>query len=290
MILVSEVLAAIVTFHPGEEAKALCAALRAQGCAVLVIDNASSDSDAILADLAQAGAEVMRNPENQGVAGALAQALDVAAGRGYSWLLTFDQDSSIDDGFLAAMLASSATTKAEVAIIAPTIHDRASGVEIQGVRDAVGWSAVDRVLTSGSLCRVGALHAVGGFRRELFIDFVDWDLCARLRTGTWQIALLAEVEIEHSVGTPQEHHVLGLHVTSTNHSPTRLYYRYRNFVLLAREGRFGVESAWLRRTALSLLATPAKILLLEDAKLHKLQAVAKGILHGWRQHVHSTRR
>ena len=141
---------------------------------------------------------------------------------------------------------------------------------------------VDRVITSGALCRVHALSSVGGVRRGLFIDFVDWDLCFRLRAQGWEIAVAPEAVLNHAIGQGVSHRLLGLRVVTTNHSPDRLYYRYRNFVLLAREGRFRTRSSWFLRTTLSLFATPAKILLYEDRRRAKLGAIVRGVRDGWR--------
>jgi len=283
MISVSEVLATIVTFHPGDEAEALCAALRAQGCAVLVVDNASADSEAILAGLGRAGAEVMRSPQNRGVAGALAQALDVAADRGYGWLLTFDQDSVIEAGFLDALLGCPATEQARTAIVAPRIHDRGTGTWIQGTADAATVLPVERVITSGALGRVDALRAVGGFRRDLFIDFVDWDVSARLRAEGWTISIAPGAVLSHAVGQATTHRFLGLSVVTTDHSPQRLYYRYRNFVLLARQRRFRGQRSWFWQTTFALVVAPAKIVLFEDRRWQKLRAIARGAVAGFRR-------
>jgi GT2 family glycosyltransferase len=122
---------------------------------------------------------------------------------------------------------------------------------------------------------------VGGFRTDLVIDFVDWDLCVRLRGAGWQIAIEPAAVLEHTIGRATTHHVplLG-EVTTSNHNADRQYYKYRNYLLLARSGELAHDPGWSARTALGLGLGVAKVLAFESDKKSKLTAIAAGVRDG----------
>jgi GT2 family glycosyltransferase len=131
------------------------------------------------------------------------------------------------------------------------------------------------------LCRVSALRHVGGFRSDLVIDFVEWDLCVRLREAGWQIAIEPTAVLEHSIGRDTSHRLplLG-EVTTSNHSADRQYYKYRNYLLLARSGTLAHDPRWSARTALGLGLGVAKVVAFESDKKAKLAAIAAGVRDG----------
>ncbi len=270
--------AAIVTYEPTEALTDLVGKLLSAQIAVHIVDNASTTGVDHVAAAESAGATVTRLPTNTGVAGALHVALEAAT---EPWLLTLDQDSHLPAGMLSMVRRSTALLEPRVSIVAPVIRDEETGAVLQGDPGHGGWYEVDRVLTSGALCRVAALREVGGFRADLVIDFVDWDLCLRLRAAGWRIAVDPSVLLLHSIGASTQHRVPVVgEVTTTNHSPDRQYYKYRNFLLLARDGSLGSAPGWAARTALGLVFGVGKILTFESDKARKVAAVAAGVRDG----------
>ena len=273
-----QVAAAIVSYNPTAALPRLVGTLIAAGIPVEVVDNASTSGVEHLLAAREGGATVTTLDTNTGVAGALETALDATSA---DWLLTYDQDSTLTAESLAALVGSPAVQGATVAVIAPVALDEASGEPLQGDPTRTGWYEVERVFTSGALCRVVALRAVGGFRTDLVIDFVDWDLCVRLRKARWLIAIEPAAILEHSIGRASRHHVpLVGDVTTTNHTPDRQYYKYRNYLLLARAGKLGTDTRWSLRTALGLGLGVGKVLAFEDEKAAKLAAIAAGVRDG----------
>ena len=271
--------AAIVAYDPGPALADLCRALRAADLPVHVIDNGSTQGIDRLDEAESLGATVTRLGVNSGVAGALTVALDAAAAD--DWLLTLDQDSRLLADTAGILARSSAVLDPRVAIVAPLIHDEDGAGLVQGDAEAGSWYLTDKVLTSGALCLVAALRDVGGYRRELFIDLVDWDLCFRLRASGWSIAIEPAAGLLHSIGHATRHHVPVLgDVVTTNHSADRQYYKVRNFLLLAREGTFGAEPGWAARTWLGLLFGAGKVVAFESDKRAKLRAMVRGVADG----------
>jgi GT2 family glycosyltransferase len=270
--------AAIVSYNPAPSLLRLVTELVAAGIPVEVVDNASTSGVDILEECAAVGATLTLMDTNTGVAGALDLALEHTAA---DWLLTFDQDSALTAHTLTRLLESEATTSARVAIVAPVVRDEATGRPLQGHPGRSRWYETERAFTSGSLCRVAALRHVGGFRTDLVIDFVDWDLCVRLRGAGWQIAIEPAAALEHTIGRATTHHVplLG-EVTTSNHNADRQYYKYRNYLLLARAGELAHDPQWSARTALGLGLGVAKVLAFESDKKSKLTAIAAGVRDG----------
>jgi rhamnosyltransferase len=277
----SDVLAVVVAYNPAPSIERLCRTLIADGCKVLIVDNASTTGlDAVDACKA-AGADILRMAENVGVSGALVAAH--ARAGGLRWLLTFDQDSVVEAGFVGALRSSSATREDHVAMVGPQVVDEHGGAHLQGDSAHSASYHVPLIFTSGALCRVSALDDIGGFRSDLFIDHVDHDVCLRLRRRGWLIAIEPAARMRHSIGAMRTHRVAGAFgIRNSHHSPERQYYKYRNYVLLVMDGTARTDRRWELRAGLALAWGPLKIVAFEEDKRAKLGAVAAGVCDGLR--------
>ena len=270
--------AAIVSYNPAPSLLRLVTELVAADIPVEVVDNGSTSGSDVLEECAAVGAALTLLGRNTGVAGALDLALEHTTA---DWLLTFDQDSNLTAHTLDQLLGSGAAESVRTAIVAPVVRDEATARLLQGDPGQGQWYETTRALTSGSLCRVLALRYVGGFRTDLVIDFVDWDICLRLREAGWQIAIEPTAVLEHSIGNATTYRLplLG-DVSTSNHSPDRQYYKYRNYLLLARSGALAHDPRWSVRTALGLGLGIGKVLAFESDKKSKLSAMAAGVRDG----------
>jgi rhamnosyltransferase len=274
------VAAGIVAFNPQQGLTLLVAQLVGRDCPVLVHDNGSTCGLDVLADCEGLGATIVRAGGNSGIAGGLAALLDRATGS-YEWLLTFDQDSLIEDGYVDGIMASATLADPKVAIVAPRVVETASGATVQGPAQDGRPREVARVISSGALCRVAALNAIGGFREDLFIDYVDYDLCLRLRAAGWKVVIEPKAVLHHTIGAQTSHRLLGiLPVETSNHSADRQYYKYRNYLLLARDRTLLGDPRSAVLDAGALLWGPLKILLFENDRGAKLRAIGHGVADG----------
>jgi GT2 family glycosyltransferase len=270
--------AAIVSYNPSSSLVRLVTELVAADIPVEVVDNASTSGSDVLDECAAVGATLTLLDTNTGVAGALDLALEHTTA---DWLLTFDQDSVLTAHTLDQLLGSGATESVRTAIVAPVVRDETTARLLQGDPGQKHWYETRRAITSGSLCRVLALKHVGGFRTDLVIDFVDWDLCLRLREAGWQVAIEPTAVLEHSIGKATTHQLpLIGEVSTSNHSADRQYYKYRNYLLLARSGSLAHDPRWSARTALGLGLGIGKVLAFESDKKSKLSAIAAGVRDG----------
>jgi rhamnosyltransferase len=136
-------------------------------------------------------------------------------------------------------------------------------------------------ITSGSLISLEAWRAVGGYRDDFFIDMVDADFCLRLSKSGYRAVLACQAAIDHAIGAPRRHRLLGIWVTSSHHPAWRRYYISRNRVFVWR-------SHWRHAPAFVLFDTYGHLrdtvvmALTEDDRRPKLAATLRGFSDGVR--------
>ena len=270
-----DVLAAVVLYHPPDTFLANLKALLANGVEVLLVDNTPGDYPlrSQLLDLRGPGLNYVGFGENLGIGTALNEAGRAAQRGGYAWLLTLDQDSLVANNYIQLMadVLSTIPEPDTVGILAPSLsHARLGGKP---------WKPVTLAITSGSLVRVGLFEQVGWFDESLFIDYVDFDYCARLRKANFRVIIASFVRLQHQIGTPSKVDLPLLAIRTLNHAPIRRYYKFRNRIAMFR--RYALRfPGWISRDLLSALLEPVKILVLEEDSIEKLRMIVWGTWDG----------
>lgn len=132
------------------------------------------------------------------------------------------------------------------------------------------------VISSISLISLYNIMKVGGFEESLFIDGVDHEWCWRawhyhgLRSFVVEDALLY-----HQLGEG-DRHIVGKNVAIS--SSTRLYYQYRNYLILCR--RNYVPLYWKKKNGLKYLVKFFYYPLFVKPKLKNLRNILRGIKDG----------
>jgi GT2 family glycosyltransferase len=261
---------------------------------VIVVNNASTDDTVKLLATEYPGVTVLNLPENGGVGGGYAAGLAYAAlTKEYDWVWLFDQDSvpSVDglERLLQGLehLGSSADS---AAILAPVcVHSRTKlpcpGLSWRDGRmlptpgdSTQPVTLVDLVISSGSLVRRQAIEAVGLPRADFFMDFVDYELCLRLRRHGFKIAVVRDSHLDHVLGDPSKFQVLGRTTLWTDHAPWRMYYMIRNQIYTVWQyyPKWSVKGYVLYRWARHALF----LLLFGKRKLACLGMMYRGLLDG----------
>jgi rhamnosyltransferase len=88
---------------------------------------------------------------------------------------------------------------------------------------------VDRLCTSGNVLKLDLWKSFGGFREELFIDEVDHEFCYRLKENGYNIILISNCLLNHSIGGNKKY--ILPHIAS-NHRNERIYYKIRNIFFI----------------------------------------------------------
>jgi rhamnosyltransferase len=279
----ADVCAVIVTYHPKPECAGTLAALAPQVRELLIVDNGSPAASfaPVEAAAASVGARIVRLGSNRGIAAALNVALEHARQQGFTWLATFDQDSRPGEGLLGQMLRvlASYPEPDQVALLTPVQVEEASGVNsVTLVTLARGsrWRLLRLAITSGNLLNVAAASRVGGFDASLFIDYVDHEICLKLRREGYQILEASEVRLLHSLGTMEVRQFLGRRPRVSHHSRLRRYYITRNRALLWRQyGSF--DPRWMVDDVHRFLNEVVAVVLWEKDVPGKLWMMARGL-------------
>ncbi|MGY3379066.1 rhamnosyltransferase [Arthrobacter sp. TE12231] len=237
--------AVVSLFNPDDGVLANAAALLAQADAVVVVDDGSPrDTARILAALESLGCGVVRLAENSGIAAALNAGITaaLAAAPKPDYILTMDQDSLLDPGYVDALLtaaAAAAGAGVPVGMVAPA---SVRGLPVRRGPVLNGIQLGGEPIQSGLLVPVPVLEKVGLFQGPLFIDGVDSEFHLRCEAAGLRTVLAPNAALNHALGSPATANVFGRDVSVAGRplkirtaADWRYYYLFRNRILLARQ-------------------------------------------------------
>jgi GT2 family glycosyltransferase len=208
---------------------------------LVVFDNGSTDGtgERVHAAVRGWGAEgwrrvaVERSPRNLGAFGGRAAAVD-ALGPAAELVLSLDDDVLLAPDALGRLCEAMAPPDVGVVGARIVYHDApadtASGagyfhrwLGTYGEAMPAGRAPCDFVTSCGCLIRRAALVAAGGFDRDYFTSHGDVDVCLKIRAGGYRVLYEPAAVIRHRVAR------------GGTRTPERLYYGYRNKLLLLRK-------------------------------------------------------
>lgn len=211
------------------------------GMEILVFDNGSTDGTTQrVRDLFDrlriegwARLAYERSPRNLGVYGGRAEALRALRPQG-EFILSLDDDVELAPDALSRLLEAMADPQAGVVGARIVYHDTPDEVASAAgylnrwlgaydERAPAARTACDFVTGCGCLIRRAALEAVGGFDRDYFTSHGDVDVCLKIGARGFQILYEPAAVIRHKVAR------------GGTRTPERVYYVYRNKLLLLRK-------------------------------------------------------
>jgi len=280
--LQANVCAVIVTFRPVAEHLENTIKARSQVKRLVVVDNGSSEQALAPFRAAQPNADfhLIENGENLGTAAALNTGIRWAKSIGCEWVILFDQDSTVTDGLVDALLTAyyADPDRDRIGTLVPRYIDRLSGNEMPVERSRQG--EILTVSTSGSLIPQTVFERCGYLREDFVIDQIDYEFCLRTVAAGYRIFQCDDATLMHSLGERREYGLGGRHLlTSTHHSPRRRYYIVRNRVVLLRMYWEKFPGYCFALFTLTWKDT-IKILLVERDKGEKLKNTLKGLVDG----------
>ncbi len=277
-----QVCAILVSYHPDAELPRRVAGILEQAGALVIVDNGSGEGaqEMLRRIAADSRVSLVLNPANLGVASALNSGVERARAAGFAWVLLLDQDSDLNVGMLTSLIEVRAAypEPARVAVIGAGFAEETGPSQVP----AAAWEDVESVITSGSLIPLSIHAALGPFRDEFFIDYVDTEYCFRARAQGYRVIRTTAPLMSHTVGAPTRHDVLGIQKWTTNHSPDRRYYMARNDTVMLREYGGYAFGSWALKSLGRRLRTCKRIVLYERSKVRKLAAVSAGWWDGVR--------
>ena len=163
---------------------------------------------------------------NHGIAKALKIGTEKSIEENYDYVLSMDQDSKYpteDFKYIEDYLE-----KCDISKVG------AIGINFSGNRISVlstDKSYVEKnhlLITSGMIIVSQNYKKIYGYNEDLFIDWVDDDVCMQLLHFGFELILFRNILLEHSLGIMETRKFLFLKVTKGWHSDLRLYYIFRN--------------------------------------------------------------
>jgi rhamnosyltransferase len=294
------VVAVVVGYYPEAQAlQALLEALSPQVASVIVVDN-TPDTDVTAQQVARnvqssTSAFLLQPGSNLGIAKALNLGISKARSQGAKFVLLSDQDSLPEPDMVRVLLdvfAERVGDGMQVGCVSPMYFDLNTGVAFpfqviapgrRFYRSVAAESAgrcieVLSCITSGSLIPLDVLKDVGDMRDDLFIDYVDTEWCLRARYRGYRVFGTATTRLNHRLGDGSFRIWAGQWRLYSDYSPLRLYYRFRNFVLLLRAPY--IERWWKLRASWYWLGNLYAYGFWAPRRLRNLPMIAKGLLHG----------
>ncbi|WP_116366874.1 glycosyltransferase family 2 protein [Parahaliea mediterranea] len=261
----------VVTYHPkAEEFAPLLDALLQQTHRVIVVDNTPGEANPALGALLQQSisperCQTIRFGENLGIATALNTGCEQAMSAGSDFVLLSDQDSLPAPNMVAELVKgyyACEQNTGDIAAVGPCYTDMHTELtypfQVQKPGNLFyshGWPTEDTpyiealsLITSGTLIPAAILQKVGLMREDFFIDHVDTEWGMRARHLGLKLIGCGPARMYQRMG---ENAVRVWYFGWRNeslYSPTRLYYRLRNFVALLKDPRIDwrwkVRSSW----------------------------------------------
>lgn len=229
----SRVLAGIVLYNPeADRLRDNIEAIRTQVDYVLLIDNGSNNKTYTEFIKGYDNLAIITNVKNQGIAYALNQICGYAHTHDFNWVLTLDQDSVATPGMVDTYKSIVDDT---IGILGCWIHDRGYQIdESWGIEH--GTFETDWVITSAAFTNVKAWKDCGGFDNDMFIEWVDWDICEAMRKAGYKIMKTYKTKLVHELGhntrlVMVRHHQMQV----MNHKPLRYYYSVRNRIYMSKK-------------------------------------------------------
>jgi len=272
--------AVIVTYRPASTILDQISKVLQQVQGLVVVDNGSDDDE--LSRLRAASStfsfHLIENGENLGIAEALNQGVRRAKSQNYRWIILFDQDSGITDGFIHQMFEALRThpDSERVAAIHPRYVDLKM-LEAHVPRTADGSPVLP--MTSGTLMPVWIFDKIGWFASEYFIDVVDWEYSFRIRTRGFLVADASEAKLLHSPGNPTMITILGRTIRYSQHNAVRRYYISRNCIAFYRQYLFSYPK-WILKAVYRQLHEMAVCLIADKDRACQFRSFLLGTWDG----------
>lgn len=237
----------VVTFNPDISLlrQSFEAATKQLTC-LYVVDNGSvnqSDIEKVCREFQNIKYENLS--ENKGLAYAQNFAINIIKkDNSLQYIILFDQDSVIEDGFISALLIDEQhiiQKGISVGAIGPCFYDPDNGKDYPATlyvgpfirRISIENTPIEAtyIIASGCLINLKVLDDVGLMKEELFIDYIDVEWSLRAKMLGYKIFISPNARMAHTIGDARAN-IMGR--TVSVHSPFRRYFLVRNSIYMMR--------------------------------------------------------
>lgn len=277
--------AVVAAYRPDAGLVDRVAATASQVLGVVVVDDGTPAGTAhgVFDALAAAGAVVLHQPDNRGIAAALNAGIAEARRRWRpEYVLTLDQDSTLTPGYVAHAVDTCRRARA-AGLAVGFVAASAYGPHATPTRRSPdAFPRAFDPMQSGSLVPVATFDALGGYDEGLFIDGVDSEYTARCNAAGLAVLVGRDCVLEHALGRREQTRVLGRGVsiagrpvTFNHHAPSRVFYIARNGTALTLR-HLRDDPAWVARRLVEEAKAHGMRLVLGNNRVRTARAMASG--------------
>lgn len=174
------------------------------------------------------------NWENLGLSKAFNKALQSRHFDESDYIVFFDQDSRICNGYMECLIHNfkHISSVASIGCLGPQYIDTNSQslVSLRRIETlSESCYTVSSMITSGLLTTYSVLKSIGFWNEDIFLDMADWDICWRMKAHGYKVALCTEMTLTHTLGKGIKK--IGICRLRINH-PVREYYQIRDSIKL----------------------------------------------------------
>ncbi|MFW0783318.1 glycosyltransferase [Gordonia sp. CPCC 206044] len=286
------VVAVVASFEPAPELVDVVKRVVGQVESVIVVDDGSpslvTSPDggvrAVLDGCVALGASLLESPSNDGIAAALNRGVSEALARGADAVLTLDQDTLLDDDYVARVvdhLALATSVGLTRVMFSPSmINDDVAPFWFA----ARGLTLAFEPIQSGLVITRDVFDAVGLFDEDLFIDCVETEFYLRARAQGAHALIVPGTGIRHRLGRPARwtppwplrRLTRGATIEFSEDAPFRHYYIARNrFVLYRRHARS--EPLWCAVSIVKDVVSRGRAMLIGTERRARVYLTCAGI-------------
>jgi rhamnosyltransferase len=282
------VAAVITTYNSYTSIERTILAIAKQVDRIIIVDNGSEPEtlDAIRGAIERnrlQTCELLPQGRNLGIGAAINIGVRTALAAGAAYILTLDDDTEASPGAVAELVRCFMDYEAQhVGIVwAQWIVEInfAQPSHLEGDTPRT----VDRIPSSGCMIRREVFESVGMFREDYFLDFTNYEYCARIVGAGWRLLTCPTATVFQRPGDVTRRQFFGRSVAVSNYPAERLFFLCRNgFVLYLWERRSGPH---LREHCRNTASRFVKSLLYEREKARKSSAIIRGSVEGLLGHL-----
>ena len=242
---------------------------------LIIINNGDWDLSTICNLFPRKKIQILNFPNNIGVASGLNKAAEVSINNQIDYLLFMDQDSFALDDVIGKYIDYLGNNQIQnLGLLSPIyLYKDYKAKSFNG-----RFREVKFALTSGSFLCLETYKKVGAFLDKLFIDYIDFEYCLRLKKNGYKIVQLNDVFIQHNLGKIVGRKILFKQISVTHHSPERYYYRTRNRFYVY-QNYFLYSPSFVVKDLVVFINELVKIIFYEKEKVKKFRMIIFGFYH-----------
>jgi len=236
---------------------------------LIIFDNSPLDYRIKLQVISQKyNASIWGNGSNWGISVALNLCSRYAYKKGYTHMLTMDQDS-IWDNF--SRFKKFVEYQNNDNIFGPSINNHTNEI----LRSEL------HIITSGTIMPLNTLKRIGGYHELFKIDGIDNEVCDRARMYGYNVYSSSMGALKQTFGSQIYHKVGFFKFTVLQYSPNRLYENIKCLIITGRKYK-QEKYNWTNKIIKLCVFNALKILFFEKNRIKKMEAIFKGFRDGFK--------